>query len=192
MGGTADDAAVVARPAVQLSRRRRGVRYRRLLVCLSPGDAAARAVDVGCRLAAEHGSRLTALAVIEVPLEVPLETPDPEAEAAARAAVRRAQAIADKYGVPVEGVVLHARETGEAIVAEAADHAVEAIVVAPVFSQRQPGRRLDPTTTYVLKNVDCRVILIGASGVPAEPAFRARAPRDYWPEGSFVDPETRR
>lgn len=183
---------MAVQPLSRLSRSRRRVGYRRVLVCLSPGDAAVIAVDVGCRLAAEQHSRLTALAVIEVPLEVPLETPDLEVEALARAAVQRAQAIADSYGVTIEGVVLHAREVGEAIVGEATAHGVDAIVVAPVLARR--GRRggLDPSTTYVLKHADCRVILIAATGPAAEPAFRARVPSDYWPEGAFVDPETRR
>lgn len=183
---------MAAQPLSRLSRSRRRVVYRRVLVCLSPGDAAVLAVDVGCRLAAEQRSRLTALAVIEVPLEVPLETPDPEAEAAARAAVRHAQAVADSYGVGVEGVVLHARDAGEAIVDEATVHGADAIVLAPILSRRRRISGLDTSATYVLKHAVCRVILIPAAGPAAGPAFRARVPSDHWPEGAFVDPETRR
>jgi hypothetical protein len=81
---------------------------------------------------------------------------------------------------------------GEAIVDEATGHGVDAIVVAPVIAQRRRRGGLDPSTTYVLKHADCRVILIAAAGSAADPAFRARVPSDYWPEGTFVDPETRR
>jgi len=177
-------------------RRRRAASYRRIVVCLSASEASARAVGVACTLAAEKNSLLIAIAAIEVPLDVPLDTPDKAVEAAARDAVHTAQANAESYGVRVEGVVLHARDAGEAIVAEATARRAEVVVIAAEWPQVRPHTRLGRTTDHVLKHAPCRVMLIGhAAENPSqtrptpesEPVFRAGRASDYWPTGEFVD-----
>ena len=54
--------------------------YRRLLVPVIPGQPSDAAMDVACRLAAERGSRIVALNVLEVPLDQPLTQELPELE----------------------------------------------------------------------------------------------------------------
>lgn len=147
-------------------------------------------------LAAETASLVIAIAAIEVPLELPLDTPDRAVEAAARAAVQGAQVIARSYGVAAEGVVLHARDGGEAIVAEVAARRADAVVVAGEWPRARPHARLGRTTDHLLKYSPCRVMLIGhAAQSPSrrrpapesEPVFRAGRASSSWPAGEFID-----
>lgn len=170
-------------------RKPRAGTYRRLLVPLSPGPEAGRAVRIACELAADRDAQLTAAAVIEVPLEAPLASPDAHAEAAAREAVRTAQALGMTYGVSVEGVVVHARDAGEAIVGEAEERQAQVVVLAAEWpAGRGRIRRLGRVTDHVLKRAPCRVLLIGGEGARGvDPVFRSGRPSDYWPAGEFVD-----
>lgn len=184
------------RPQPRPRRPARGVLYRRLVVALSPSPASARAVRIACELAGDRDVHLAAVAVIEVPLDVALETPDREAEAAARAAIRTAQALGATYGVSVDGIVLHARDAGEAILDEAIARDAQVVVLAAEWPQgRGRLRRLGRTTDHVLKHSPCRVLLIGDPApatrgqVAWEPVFRSGRPSDYWPAGEFVDPD---
>lgn len=184
----------VERPEPRLRRPVRGAAYHRLVVALSPSPASTRAVRIACEIAADQHVKLTVVAVIEVPLDVPLETPDADAEAATREAVRAAQAVGATYGVSVEGVVLHARDAGEAIVDEVVARDAQVVVLAAEWPQgRGRVRRLSRTTDHVLKHAPCRVLLIGEATPGTreprawEPVFRSGRPSDYWPSGEFVD-----
>jgi nucleotide-binding universal stress UspA family protein len=172
-------------PSVRM-RRRRARSYRRIVVCLSPTDASARAVDLACSLTAEKHARLTAIAAVEIPLELPLEPVD---ETAARDAVHTAQAIGQTYGVSVEGVVLHTHDAAEAILAEVEERDTELVVVAATWPR--PGRRgrlIGHTTDHILASAHCRVMLIGnGRTAAADPVFAAGRPSDAWPTGAFVD-----
>src|SRR5262245_31718334 len=185
-------AAVRVPPSVRM-RKRRARSYRRIVVCLSPTEASARAVDLACSLTAEKHARLTAIATIEVPLELPLHPTESSADVAARDAVHTAQAIGDSYGVSVEGVVLHARDAAEAILAEVQDRDSELVVVAAEWPR--PDRRsrlIGRTTDHILKNAPCRVMLIGhqtgnVQACASDPVFASGRPGDYCPTGEFVD-----
>jgi hypothetical protein len=150
-------------------------------------------------LAAERGAVITAIAAIEVPLEVPLRTADPAAESAARAAVYTAHAVADTYGISLEGVVLRAHGAGEAIVAEVAARRAQLVIVPAGWAAGPGGARLPVTAAHVLKHALCRVMLIGRpNGVhgaehaeESDTVFHAGRPRDYWPTGEFVDRDER-
>jgi nucleotide-binding universal stress UspA family protein len=180
------------RPGAPPGRHRRSISYRRIGVCLSADTFSATAVAVACRLADERGSTLTAIAAVEVPLETPLDTVDATVEEAARGAVDDARSIAESYGVPLQGVVLYAREAGAAIVAELASRHTEICVLGAEWPHATGSRRLPPTTDYVLKHARCRVMLIGGptgrNGLTQrDPVFHAGRPSDYWPAGDFVD-----
>jgi APA family basic amino acid/polyamine antiporter len=90
--------------------------YRRLLVPVIPGEPSDAAMDLACRLAAERGSRIVALNVLEVPLERAVSDALPELEKAANHELDEAVAIGDSYGVRVLGRLERARTPGPAIV----------------------------------------------------------------------------
>jgi len=122
------------------------------------------AMDVACRLAAERGSRIVALSIVEVPLDRQLADEQPELEAVAHRELDAALAIGDSYGVRVVGRLERARSAGRAIVAEADARGAEIIVLG------SPRRRLTSshatvfgaTVDYVLKHAPCRVLVTAA------------------------------
>jgi nucleotide-binding universal stress UspA family protein len=176
--------------------RRRAAEYKRIAVCLAPGEASAKAVQVACTLTAERHAHMSVIAAIEVQLELPLEAPDVAVEAAAHDAVHAARAIAESYGVHAKGIVLHARDAGEAIVAELHQRQIQIAVIAANLPQTtRQARLVGGTTDHILKHAPCRVILIrrpvsqaaNARASSSEPVFYTNRPSDYWPSGDFID-----
>lgn len=166
--------------AVSLAHRRRprvprGPRvldgYRRLLVPVEDNADSEEAIDVASRLAAEHGSSLTVVAVVEVPPVLPLDAHMREEEAHAHALLRRAAAVAESYGVTVALQMLRGRDAASAIVAEATARNSELLVVG---APRRPSPRrsvaiFGNTVEHVLKHAPCRVMIVG-TGSRRQPA----------------------
>ena len=140
--------------------------YRRLLVPVIPGQPSDAAMDVACRLAAERGSRIVALNVLEVPLDRPLTQALPELERTANRELDEAAAIGDSYGVRVLTRLERARSAGPAVVAEADARGAEIIVLGA------PRRRLTTaqaavlgkTVDYILRHATCRVLVTASEG----------------------------
>jgi APA family basic amino acid/polyamine antiporter len=119
------------------------------------------------------GSVIEAVWVVEVPLSLPLEAPLPEAQVQrCRAALARAKAVGEEYGgVTVATTVVRARRVGPAIVSEARERGVEAIVLGAEEPSRIRGgalfggsggpldNYLGEITKYVIRKASCRVIL---------------------------------
>jgi nucleotide-binding universal stress UspA family protein len=123
-------------------------------------------MDVACRLAAERGSRIVALNVLEIPLDQPLTQELAELERVANRELDEAAAIGDSYGVRVLTRLERARSAGPAVVAEAEARDTEIIVLG------SPRRRLTAaqaavfgkTVDYVLKHASCRVLVTASEG----------------------------
>ena len=140
--------------------------YRRLLVPVLPGHASDDALDIAASLAAERGSQIIAVNVIEIPLELPLTADLPVEEKYANRELDEARAVGDTYGVSVIPRLLRGRSAGAAIVQEAARRDTEIIVIgAP---RKDVGRRkravFGRTVDYVLKNAPCRVMVTATTG----------------------------
>ncbi len=140
--------------------------YRRLLVPVIPGQPSDAAMDVACRLAAERGSRIFALNVLEIPLDQPITHELPELERAANRELDEALAIGNSYGVNVLTRLERARAAGPAVVNEADARNAEIIVLGA------PRRRLTATQAavlgstvdYILKHAKCRVLVTASEG----------------------------
>ena len=138
--------------------------YRRLLVPVVGGPESDAAMDLACRLAAERGSRIVALNVLEVPLDRAVGEELPELERAANHELDEAMAIGDSYGVRVLGRLERARSPGPAIVAEAEAREAEIIVLgSPRHALASGGSAVfGKTVDYVLKHAPCRVLVAAA------------------------------
>jgi len=117
-------------------------------------------VNVACTLAKVRKGKVYVVHVIEVLRSLPLNA---EMEAEARRGeqlIRRAEEIADQLGVSIRGQLLQAREAGQAIVDEARDRAVDAIILGigykPLIGSFQVGRTAD----YILKNATSQVWVV--------------------------------
>ena len=143
---------------------RRIAAYRRILVPLLDAKESERAIEIACRLAAEHGATVTALTVVEVPVTLPIDAQMLEEEAEAKQVLEVARAIADGYGVSVSVRVVRARDAGEAIVEEARRANTEIIILrAPRKRGSRRGARLfGETVDFLLKHAPCRVMVAAA------------------------------
>ena len=165
-------------------------------------------IQTAGRLATDDDDRpggpvIEAIWVFELPLSLPLDAPLPEAQVErARAALTRAKAVGEEYaGVTVATTVVRARRTGQAIVSEARERGVEAIVLAAEEPSRiRSGTRFGGSSgpmdnyvgdisKYVIRKAPCRVIItappapgtkaakreaaIGAAAVAATPEVAA-------------------
>jgi APA family basic amino acid/polyamine antiporter len=124
-------------------------------------------------LPGQRKPRLEFLYVIKLPLTVPLDAPPPaDRVKVAEKALARAMEIAEEYpSVESESGWVGARSIGEAIVDQARERGVEAIIIGGEPPTRIRGgavlggvrgakpAEIGPTTEYVLRNAPCRVQL---------------------------------
>jgi APA family basic amino acid/polyamine antiporter len=138
--------------------------YRRILVPVVAGKPSDDALDVAARLAAERGSRITALSVLEVPLDRSLGDDALEGVRSANRELDEAVAIGESYGVPVVGRLERARAAGAAIVAEAEARQAEIIVLGSPRRELTARRAavFGATVDYVLKHAPCRVLVVAS------------------------------
>ena len=146
----------------------RTIGYRSLLVPLADNAETDQALDVACRLAAEHRASIAAVAVIEVPPMLPLTAHMFDEEAQAKLLLRRAENIGESYGVHVVGRVVRGREAGEVLAEEAAARHVDLVVVGARRHARKP---FGHTVETVLRKSPSRVLVIA----PPAQAVTSRA-----------------
>jgi APA family basic amino acid/polyamine antiporter len=141
--------------------------YRNIIVPVASGYPSDEAMDVACRLAADRGSTIVAMTVIEVPLELPLDAYLPELVSEAHEQLDEARAIGESYGVDVIARLVRARNAGRAIVDEADRRRSEIVVMGgPRRRRLAAGKRaiFGDTVDFVLKQAPCRVMV--AAGTP--------------------------
>lgn len=153
----------------------RSLGYRRILVPVRDNPESEQAMDVACRLAAEHGAVVTAVAVVEVPALLPLDAHMGQDEQDAHRLLERAGAIADSYGVGVRPRIVRARDAAGAILDLTEVEATEIVVIgAPRTGQPRTGARiLGSTVQHVLERARCRVLVIGSRPAAARAAATA-------------------
>jgi basic amino acid/polyamine antiporter, APA family len=142
----------------------RTIGYRSILVPVADNPETDKALDVACRLAADHGSSITAVAVVEVPPVLSLASHMLEEEADAKLLLRRAEAVGESYGIRVLGRIVRGRDAGPAIVEEAVARDVELVVLGARRGRRRPFGR---TVETVLKRTPRRVLVIAPPAVAA-------------------------
>lgn len=131
-----------------------------VLVPVSNSAASLEAVLIACSLAKSHKGNVYVVHVIEVLRSLPLNA---EMEAEARRGeqlLRRAQEIGDHIGVAIESQLLQAREAGQAIVDEARDRKVDAIILGIGYKRLIGSFEVGRTADYILKNAASQVWVV--------------------------------
>ena len=145
----------------------------RVLVPLSgevvDGEALRLAFEIAKRSKAEvHG-----IHVIEVKRSLPLDAGLERETRKGEDLLHHAEEVADELSYEITTDLLQAREAGPAIVEEAAEREVDAIVMGMSYKKRFGQFNLSHVILYVLRNAPCRVILcrepIPSSPNPKEP-----------------------
>jgi APA family basic amino acid/polyamine antiporter len=133
--------------------------YRTIVVPIVRSPESEDALIAAARLAADRGSTIVVLHVLELPLDRPLTADLGALEDRADELLDDAQALLEEYGVRVVSRLVRARSTPRAIVDEAVARHAELIVVGAPRAVR-PGRRLlGRTAEKVLKLSPVRVLV---------------------------------
>ena len=128
-----------------------------ILVPIKGDQAGEQAFRLACGLSKESKAKLYALYIIEVKPELPLDAEvDP---AHGETILRRIEAVSQEETCHLEAEYLQARHAGPAIVQESLERGVELIVLGVTYKRRFGQFTLGDTTSYVLKNAPCPVIM---------------------------------
>lgn len=117
------------------------------------------AVTLACRLLTPNKGRLFILYVIEVERGLPLDAEVAPATAKGEEVLRHTEEVAGAYRCVKQAELLQSRQAGSAIVQEAVDKQVEAIVLGTPYRERYGTFSMGETASYVLKNAPCKVLI---------------------------------
>ena len=138
----------------------------RILVPVCGGEVSEQTFRWACQLARKSKSQLYALHVIEVPMSLPLEGASPESVDNGERILARMEAIGyEEKCKDVHARSVRARQAGPAIVVEAEDRGVNAVVLGIPYRRRFGVCMVGNTANYVLDNAPCQVIF-SRQGVP--------------------------
>ena len=116
-------------------------------------------IKLACTLAKREKGKIHVVYVIKVIRSLPLEAEiNPEIRRGEEV-LDRAERIAGGEDCEIETELLQAREIGPAIVDEAAERAVDLIIVGISYKMRFGEFSLGDTLPYILKNAPCRVLV---------------------------------
>ena len=128
-----------------------------IMVPVDGSEASMQAVALACDIARRNKGRVYTVHVIEVKRALPIDADMAEEAATGEQVLAQADEVARGWGVKVEGELLQARDAGHAIVDEAADRGVDAIVIGKQY-RRAPGEyELGTIIDYVLRQAECEV-----------------------------------
>jgi nucleotide-binding universal stress UspA family protein len=138
--------------------------YKRLLVPVNGTTGDGRVLSVVGQLTHEHPVSATLIYVVEVHQSMPLDAELPDEIDRGESVLQQAEDIArrqlDHKLSNVFTELLQARSAGAAIVDEAIERHVDAIVMAASLNRKFGRPSMGEAVGYVLKNAPCEVILV--------------------------------
>lgn len=138
-------------------------RLRDVLVPVSGTPVSYEALSLACTLARRNKGKVYAVYVIEVARALALDAEMvPEAQRAEDVLVR-SEEIAAELDYKIEGEILQARDTGHAIVDEAIERDVSAVILGVGYDRPLGEFELGRTARYVVEHAPCQVILLRAA-----------------------------
>jgi nucleotide-binding universal stress UspA family protein len=144
------------------------IQLKTILVPVDGSQASMDALALACLLAKRNKGKVYAVYVIEVARTLPLDADlNPEAQGGEQI-LARAEQVADSLDFAVTGELLQARDAGHAIVDEAIERDVDAIVAGIEYNRTLGEFQMGQTSQYVLRNAPCQVIVcrsaVGSGG----------------------------
>jgi nucleotide-binding universal stress UspA family protein len=130
-----------------------------VLVSVAGNDSDEEAVKMACGMLNGNKGRLHILYIIEVERTLPVDAEIPAATAKGDAVLRRMEDVAKPFKLDPQAELLQSRQAGYAVVQEAVDKDVDAIVMAVPFQTRYGEFSLGTTIPYVFEHAPCQVIL---------------------------------
>jgi nucleotide-binding universal stress UspA family protein len=140
----------------------------KVLVPVSGNHVDSEVIRMACGLAEASSASVYAVYVIEVerslPLDVSLETHSAKGEEI----LERVRGAAQEAGYDIDTGLLQAREAGPAIVHEAVEGRADLIVMGVGYRRRLGVFDIGDTTSYVLREAPCHVVLYRAAANPED------------------------
>jgi len=137
------------------------VAFTKALLGLNGGPTDELIVDLACQLAKGSGAQLVAIHVIEVDWTHELSEDLASRDEQASAILDLAEGAAERNKVRLTADLLQARDVGAAIVDEAVELGVDAIVVGLPYRKKFGGDfALGTTVPYIFQNAPCQVIVV--------------------------------
>lgn len=146
------DRAVKSREAV--------TELRNVLVPVDGSAESLRAVEFACIIAKRAKGRVHVVHVIEVRRSLPLDAELVPEALRGEEILDGAERAGKRLDMDIEGDLLQAREAGHAIIDEASERGVDAIVVGVPFNRPYGDFELGRVPAHILKNAPCEVILL--------------------------------
>jgi nucleotide-binding universal stress UspA family protein len=132
-----------------------------VVVPVDGSHASLDALALACGLAKRTKGTVYAVYVIEVARTMPLDAEMDDAARRGETVLQEAEKYADDLDYAISGELLQARDAGHAIVDEAAERGVSAVIMGVGYVAGTVGEfELDGDAQYVLKNAPCQVILV--------------------------------
>ena len=141
------------------TRKRKDTAVESVLVAVGGDKSDVQAVRLACQLLNPHKSNLYIVYVIEVERSLPIDAEMAPATARGEEVLKEMETLAEPYKFETAAELLQSRRTGLAVVQEALDKQVDAIVLGVPYIEIYGSFSLGDTVPYVLKNAPCRVIL---------------------------------
>jgi nucleotide-binding universal stress UspA family protein len=137
------------------------VAFAKALLGLNGGPTDELIVDLACQLAKSGGAELVAVHVIEVDWTHELSEDLASRDEKASAILDLAEGASERYKVRLTADLLQARDVGAAIVDEAVELGVDAIIVGLPYRKKFGGDfALGRTVPYIFQNAPCQVIVV--------------------------------
>lgn len=132
---------------------------KRILVPVNGDPASEHTFRWACQLARQSKAQLHAVYVIEVPLGLPLESENAQATDMGEAILAGIEAIgAEEKCKDLIAKSLRARHAGPAIVMEAEDRQMDAVIMGVPYRRRFGSCTMGATASYIFDNSPCQVI----------------------------------
>jgi nucleotide-binding universal stress UspA family protein len=132
---------------------------RKVLVAVGGQGIDAETVRLASRMTDPHGGKLYAVHIIEVNRSLPLGAVLDDVVERGEKILDEVEQLVAQSQLPVETELVQARDTGPAIVDEAAEWGADLIVMGLPYKRRFGEFNMGKTVPYVLKNATCRVML---------------------------------
>jgi nucleotide-binding universal stress UspA family protein len=133
-----------------------------VLVPVDGSAAGYNALKLACSLTRRNKGTIFAVYVIEVARNLALDAEMAPDAAEAETVLQQAEEIAGQLDARIEGEILQARDAGHAIVDEAIERQVSAIILGVSFERPLGEFEMGRTATYVMQHAPCQVIMLRA------------------------------
>ena len=143
----------------------------RAVIAVNGATSDERIVRVACGLARASRAELIAVHVVEIGWSLPIDADVAGRSEEAQRVLDLVEGIAESERLPIETVLLQARDVGAAIVDEASERGADLLVLGLPYRKRFGGDfAIGKTVPYVLKNAPCAVMVVREPMTEESPA----------------------